>query len=481
MIRDSFNRICKRESGVLFRFLFSLLLLITAAIIFCETKGGQVLIHTVPLEISEYRYVAARIRRPLSAQSLDPQPAVAVIGRRMISRFDENETVARFAEMGLATLVPNGYTQGDRQDWIASGTGETTVSEWIQASVDFLRSQPFVVDDGVLLLIDGFSAHELIQFHDSIASADAVCWQPLKSPAAADVERLRDQFGNALTIVPATSSSQEKAKLFETSLARFASAASITANANPKAFISFLLTVFHVVFLAAFLTLFPTQREAADPSGAQPQSDPNRTLAVLVIPVLCGIGFAVLPSWLKRPRFLSDTLILIFALETAALHAWTRFSSPNIVRSDQTASLPFTRFFPAIAWLAIVPAVLFGLTGNGFRLDGIGLSIVNIRQLFTALLYLPVLIIFGRTIQQASAAQSPIRKHLLILIAVSPIMIWLMMSELPPASILRISIGLFLTISAVNSPIVRSGGQKSLHLFAVYAAIVLSSGIMIWN
>lgn len=77
-----------QQSGTAFRFLFALCLILAAATVWIERAGGQTLIHTVTLEITEQRYVSGRLIRPLSAQSLDQRTAVFTLSEREFSRYD---------------------------------------------------------------------------------------------------------------------------------------------------------------------------------------------------------------------------------------------------------------------------------------------------------------------------------------------------------------------------------------------------------
>ena len=471
-----------QESGIFFRFLFALFLLAAAAIVFIEKDGGQVLIHTVPLEITEYRFVNARISRPLNAQALDQRTAVAVLSDRAVSRMDTANNAAWFGNLGLVTLTMDSYTQGDRQDWITAKIGETTVQELIQSAIDFLRGQPFVFDDGVMILFDGFSGGDLLDFHPSVSDA-AVLWLPVSAPSESELSSLADRFGNRLTVLPPDASKSEKADFFLGALKRTRRPLPDKPIPNLTALSSGLLTFIHAVSFAAFLTLLPIRRaETKSPANCRPAA-PIRTIIALIIPLVYCAAYAYLPKLLNRPRFLSDSLALIFAIAAAALRGWIQFPGRGSAPGPSGGSLPAARFIPAAAWIAVVPTALFVLTGNAFRTAGVGLAAIDFRQLYTVLVYLPVLFFFGRAIQEFDTNQNGSRLDLSIAAALIliPTAVCLVSSHLPPLSAAKISLGALIWILAVKLPTVRNGGEKALFLLALNAAYALSSGIMISN
>lgn len=471
-----------QESGIFFRFLFALFLLTAAAIVFIEKDGGQVLIHTVPLEITEYRFVNARISRPLNAQSLDQRTAVAVISDRAVSRMDAADNAAWFGNLGLVTLTMDSYTQGDRRDWITAGIGETTVQELIQSAIDFLRGQPFVFDDGVMILFDGFSGGDLLDFQPSVSDA-AVLWLPVSAPSESELSSLADRFGSRLTVLPPGASKREKTDFFLEALKRTRHPLPDKPIPNSAALGSGLRTFIHAVSFAAFLTLFPIRRAEKELSANCRSATPSRRVAALIIPLVYCAAYAYLPKLLNRPRFLSDTLVLIFAIAAVALRGWIRFSGRGSAPCPDRGALSSARFIPAAAWIAVVPAALFVLTGNAFRTAGIGLAAIDFRQLYTVLVYLPVLFLFGRAIQEFAANQygSPLYLSIAAALILIPTAVCLVSSRLPPLSAAKISIGALIWILAVKLPTVRDGGEKALFLLALNAASALSSGIMISN
>lgn len=483
LIRKIYRFGLNQESGIFFRFLFALFLLAAAAIVFIEKDGGQILIHTVPLEITEYRFVNARISRPLNAQSLDKRTAVAVISDRAISRMDAADNAAWFGNLGLVTLTMDSYTQGDRQDWITAGIGKTTVQELIQSAIDFLRGQPFVFDDGVMILFDGFSCGDLLDFHPAVSDTAAVLWLPASAPSESERSSLADRFGNRLTVLPPDASMSEKADFFLEALTRTSHPLYDKTIPNLIAFGSGLLTFIHVISFAAFLTLLPIRHAGKESLPNRRSSKLGQTIIALIIPLVYCAVYAYLPKLLNRPRFLSDTMILIFAIAAIALRGWAQFSGRGSALYPSRGSLPSARFIPAAAWIAVVPTALFILTGNAFRTAGIGLTAIDSRQLYTVLVYLPVLFLFGRAIQEFGINQNggPLYLSIAATLILIPTAGCLVASHLPLLSVLKISIGALIWILAIKLPAVRDGGEKALFLLALNAASALSSGIMISN
>lgn len=162
-----------RAWSIILRVLIAVALLFAAGVIWFERDGGKTLVHTILIELTEDRYLMAKISRPLSAQSLDQRPAIIFVSDRPWNRWTSVWKTSALTKRGIVTLAVEPVTHGDRRELAGAQGSETTLCELLKACVAFAKSQPFIADNGVIVEISRYSESDFAPCAESI-EAEAV-------------------------------------------------------------------------------------------------------------------------------------------------------------------------------------------------------------------------------------------------------------------------------------------------------------------
>lgn len=473
-----------QQSGTAFRFLFALCLILAAATVWIERAGGQTLIHTVTLEITEQRYVSGRLIRPLSAQSLDQRTAVFTLSEREFSRYDRLADAESCAARGWVCLTSDAYTQGDRSDWITTDSSGTPASELISAAVNLLISQPFVRDDGVAVRLIGFSAGDIRTFRSALEKTAAVVWFPDGKVDSQERNELNEIYSPALTIVEPEQLHGGKDRALEKALSALDPERSAKRSSDRPRFplAPVLAALFHLALLSALFCTLPDAQSSKDvgseSAGKRLGSETRVLFSAIVLAASIGC-FIYAPEILNRPRFVSDSLVLAIAAGSFLIAGYAASRKP-----PEPAPAPEPepiRFFPAFAWLTALPLAIFYLTGNPFRVAGLGSVFLYPRQLVTVAWYWPVFALFAESLRAIPEA-APKERVMLGLIAVgAPIGAILQSGAFhsPAAAILAIGALAVWIGGNIYIDYRRRSSRGARLILALYAAILFSSGIMI--
>ena len=137
--------------------LLSVILICGAGARWIDTDGGKILIHKVPIEISESQFVRGKIYRPLAAQALNQRPAVLIMGMLMDDMETFSPLAIELARRGYVAVTVNRSMEG-----VPAGIDQNTVPEILTSSLTFLKSQPFINKDRI-----GLAAYSLQDISDA--------------------------------------------------------------------------------------------------------------------------------------------------------------------------------------------------------------------------------------------------------------------------------------------------------------------------
>lgn len=473
-----------QRSGTAFRLLAALCLILAAAAVWIERGGGQTLIHTVTLEITEQRYVSGRLVRPLSAQSLDQRTGVFTFSERGFSRYDRLADAESCAARGWVCLTSDAYTQGDRSDWITTDSSGTPASELISAAVNLLIAQPFVRDDGVAVRLIGFSPGDIRTFRSALEKTAAVVWFPDGKVDSQERNELNEIYSPALTIVEPEQLRGGKDRTLEKALSALDPERSAKRSSERPHFppAPVLAALFHLALLSALFCTLPDAQSSKDvgseSAGKRLRSETRVLFSAIVLAASIGC-FIYAPEILNRPRFVSDSLVLAIAAGSFLIAGYAASRKP-----PEPAPAPEPepiRFFPAFAWLTALPLAIFYLTGNPFRVAGLGSVFLYPRQLVTVAWYWPVFALFAESLRAVPGA-APKERVMFGLIAVgTPIGAILQSGAFhsPAAALLAIGALAVWIGGNVYIDYRRRSSRGARLILALYAAILFSSGIMI--
>lgn len=473
-----------QQSGTAFRFLFALCLILAAATVWIERAGGQTLIHTVTLEITEQRYVSGRLIRPLSAQSLDQRTAVFTLSEREFSRYDRLADAESCAASGRVCLTSDAYTQGDRSDWVTTDSGGTPASELIAAAVNLLVAQPFVRDDNVAVQLIGFSAGEIRTFRSALENTAAVVWLPDGKIDQQERDELIEIYGSTLTIAGPELPHGAKNRTLEKVLSALDPESSARRSSDRPRFplAPTLAVLFQLALPGALICALPRAQFPKDvgseSAGKRLGSETRVLFSAIVLAASIGC-FIYAPEILNRPRFVSDSLVLAIAAGSFLIAGYAASRKP-----PEPAPAPEPepiRFFPAFAWLTALPLAIFYLTGNPFRVAGLGSVFLYPRQLVTVAWYWPVFALFAESLRAVPGAASKERVMLGLIAVGAPIGAILQSGAFhsPAAALLAIGALAVWIGGNVYIDYRRRSSRGARLILALYAAILFSSGIMI--
>lgn len=473
-----------QQSGTAFRFLFALCLILAAATVWIERAGGQTLIHTVTLEITEQRYVSGRLIRPLSAQSLDQRTAVFTLSEREFSRYDRLADAESCAASGRVCLTSDAYTQGDRSDWVTTDSGGTSASELIAAAVNLLVAQPFVRDDNVAVQLIGFSAGEIRTFRSALENTAAVVWLPDGKIDQQERDELIEIYGSTLTIAGPELPHGAKNRTLEKVLSALDPENSARRSSDRPRFplAPTLAVLFQLALPGALICALPRAqfpKDVGSKSGGKYSGAGARVLVSAFV-LAASTGCFVYPQVIfSRPRFVSDSLVLAIAAGSFLITGYA--AGRKLPDPSSAPEAKPVRFLPAFVWLTALPLAIFYLTDNPFRVAGLGSAFLYPGQLATAAWYWPVFTLFAGSLRAAAGAAPKERAALALIVIGTPVVAILRSGAFDSPAAAVLALGAFAVWIAGNVYIDyrRRSSRGARLILALYAALLFSSGIMI--
>lgn len=132
----------RNSPAKLFLYLFAIVLSSGAIARGIDTDWGAVLIHKVPVEITEYQFAEGKIYRPITAQSLNERPAILLINALNPDNEALSSLASELARRGFVALSIDLSIQGDSVE-----STRNNLMEILSAGFQFLESQSFVLKD----------------------------------------------------------------------------------------------------------------------------------------------------------------------------------------------------------------------------------------------------------------------------------------------------------------------------------------------
>ena len=132
----------RNSPAALFLYLFAIVLSSGAIARGIDTDWGAVLIHKVPVEITEYQFAEGKIYRPITAQSLNERPAILLINALNPDNEALSSLASELARRGFVALSIDLSIHGDSVE-----STRNNLMEILSAGFRFLESQSFVLKD----------------------------------------------------------------------------------------------------------------------------------------------------------------------------------------------------------------------------------------------------------------------------------------------------------------------------------------------
>lgn len=144
-----------KSPTALFLYLFAIVLFSGAIARGIDTDWGAILIHKVPIEITEYQFAEGKIYRPITAQSLNERPAILLINALNPDNEALSSLASELARRGFVALSIDLSIQGNSVD-----PDQNNFNEILSAGFRFLKSQSFVLKDYIGLVAYSIPALE---------------------------------------------------------------------------------------------------------------------------------------------------------------------------------------------------------------------------------------------------------------------------------------------------------------------------------